>query len=230
MPRIQRAFVDGFIYHVLNRGNGKRVIFHESHDYQTFTDLMREAKRLYSIKILAYCLMPNHFHMVLLPVKAREISQWMQWLMTSHVRRYHQLYATNGHVWQGRYKSFIVEPEEHLLTMMRYVEANPVRSGLVGSAKDWKWSSHGEVLGRKPRDVTDEAHIELVDSWDAYVDAPLTGMELESLRQSVNRQCPFGSLLWQSRLCEKLGLESTLRPKGRPRNLSRHVKLPVPFS
>ena len=218
MPRIPRAFVDGFIYHVLNRGNGKRIVFHKREDYQTFTDLMKTGKQLYSINILGYCLMPNHFHLVVLPVRAKELSHWMQWLMTSQVRRYHQLYGTNGHVWQGRFRSFVVQPDNHLLTVMRYVEANPVRSGLVGTAKEWNWSSHGETLRKSSPGIADILPIELPENWGTYVDAPLTGSELERLRQSVNRQSPYGGLHWQSKVCEELGLESTLRPRGRPRN------------
>ena len=229
MPRIPRAFVDGFIYHVLNRGNGKRIVFHKSQDYQTFIDLIREGKQHYSINILAYCLMPNHFHMVVLPAKAEGLSRWMQWLMTSHVRRYHHFYGTNGHVWQGRFKSFIVQRGDPLSTLMRYVEGNPVRSGLVDSAKDWKWSSHGETAGRKAHDIANRPPLELPKDWGSLVDAPLAAGELERLRQSVNRQCPYGAPLWQSQLCERLGLESTVRSRGRPRKLTGSENLPVPF-
>ena len=218
MPRIPRAFVDGFIYHVLNRGNGKKNVFHNGEDYETFTNLMRLSRGLFPIKVLSYCLMPNHFHMVVWPVKAKVLSRWMQWLMTSHVRRYHQLYGTNGHVWQGRFKSFIVQQDHHLLTLLRYVENNPVRSGLVGSAMDWSWSSHGEMLGKKSQDTTHSPPMDLPKDWGSLVDAPLTGSELERLRQSVNRQSPYGELHWQSKVCEEFGLESTLRSRGRPRN------------
>ena len=156
--------------------------------------------------------------MVVWPEKAEELSKWMQWLMTTYIRRHHQIYGTNGHVWQGRFKSFVVQQDDHLLNLMRYVENNPVRSGLVDSAGDWKWSSHGERLGEKSRDITDSPPLDLPEDWRTYVDMPLTGGELERLRQSVNRQSPYGNGPWQSQVCEELGLESTIRPKGRPRN------------
>ncbi len=118
MPRIARGLVDGFIYHVINRGNGQQVVFRKTEDYKAFVSVMRKAKQRIPVKVYSYCLMPNHFHMVLCPTKAEELSRWMQWLMTSHVRRYHHYYGTSGHIWQGRFKSFIVEGDGHLLTLL----------------------------------------------------------------------------------------------------------------
>ncbi len=117
MPRIPRGLIDGFIYHVINRGNGRQEVFHKEQDYEAFINLMEEAKGRHPVKILAYCLIPNHFHMVLKPEKAEELSKFMQWSMTSHVRRYHRHYGTTGHVWQGRFKSFIIREDNHLLTV-----------------------------------------------------------------------------------------------------------------
>jgi putative transposase len=217
MPRVARGLVDGFVYHILNRGNGKQEVFHIDQDYKVFTHLMGEAKTRYSVKIFAYCLLPNHFHMVLMPLRAEELSKWMQWLMTSHVRRYHRHYGTSGHVWQGRFKSFLIQEDSHLLAVLRYVEANPVRAGLVGSAKEWLWSSHKERTGEKSRLLMDEIPVGLPKGWDRYVDEPLREKELNRLRQSVNRQSPYGALMWQMEVSKELGLESTLRPRGRPR-------------
>jgi len=100
MPRIARGLVDGFIYHLLNRGNGRQAIFHSAKDHEAFINLMEKAKERYLVKIFAYCLMPNHFHMGLMPNRAEDLSRWLQWLMTSHVRRYHRHYGSSGHVWQ----------------------------------------------------------------------------------------------------------------------------------
>jgi putative transposase len=217
MPRIVRGLVSGLIYHVLNRGNGKQKVFNNNRDYRDFIDLIKEAKVRYPVKLLAYCLMPNHFHMVLMPLQAQNLSKWMQWLMTSHVRRYHQYHGTNGHVWQGRFKSFVIQEDTHLLMVLKYVEGNPVRAGLVRSAEDWLWSSCGEVVGKSPQLLVDELPIELPRDWDRYVDEPLQEKKLKMLRQSVNRQSPYGSSLWQMEISKKLGLESTLRSRGRPK-------------
>ena len=217
MPRIARGLVDGFIYHILNRGNGRQEVFHRIQDYEGFIDLMKKVKSKHSIKIFAYCLMPNHFHMVVLPTQAKELGKLMQWLMTSYVRRYHRNYGTSGHIWQGRYKSFIIQESAYLLTVLRYVEGNPVRAGLVNSAKEWLWSSHREIIGEEPRSLIDKLPIELPQEWSKYVDEPLTDKELEKLHQSVNRQSPYGTPMWQMRVAKEVGLESTLRPWGRPR-------------
>ncbi|NOZ25656.1 MAG: transposase [Nitrospirae bacterium] len=216
MPRIRRGLVDGFVYHVLNRGNGRQRVFHRSRDYRTFVELMMDAKARYSVKVFAFCLMPDHFHMILMPTKAEDLSKWMQWLMTSHVRRYHRDNGTSGHVWQGRYKSFVVQSGEHLLTGLKYVEANPVRAGLVKSAKEWLWSSHRSVIGDGMRMLLDRAPVALPPDWDRYVDEPLTEDVLERIRMSVRRQSPYGDARWQMEIVRKLGLESTLRPRGRP--------------
>lgn len=217
MPRIARGLADNHVYHILNRGNNRQAIFRKEQDYETFTILIREAKRLYPVKILAYCLMPNHFHMIVMPILAEYLSKWMQWVMTSHVRRYNRHYGTVGHVWQGRFKSFIIQKDDHLITALRYVEANPVRASLVGMANDWPWSSHKEMIGEKKRDLTDDTPIELPNCWNKYVNKAIAEKDLGELRQSIKRQSPYGALEWRSQICGQFGLESTLRPRGRPR-------------
>lgn len=216
MPRIKRGLADGYIYHVLNRGNGGRKIFYKDQDYRSFIELLKEAKDRHHVKVFAYCLMPNHFHMVLQPGQADELSKCMQWLMTSHVRRYHRHYKTSGHIWQGRFKSFVVEVDAYLLTLLRYVEGNPVRAGLVATAKDWPWSSHQERTGGNSC-LVDEPPLKLPENWDKYVTEPLTEKELENIRRCVARQAPFGTPSWQLKVALETGLESTLRPRGRPR-------------
>ncbi len=221
MPRIARCLVDGFVYHVLNRGNGRQVVFHKEDDYAAFVNLMKEAKDHYPVKLFGYCLMPNHFHMVLMPDRGDALSKWMQWLMTSHVRRYHRHYGSSGHVWQGRFKSFVIQKDAHLLMVLRYVEGNPVRAGLVSSAGEWIWSSHGEVIGGGERLLIDEMPIKLPDEWRRYVDEPITEKELERLQQSVSRLSLYGNIQWQRHVCKEFGLESTIRQRGRPRKDER---------
>lgn len=217
MPRIARGLSDGHIYHVLNRGNGKQEVFHKEGDYRSFRVLIAEAKEICQVDVLAYCLMPNHFHFLLQPQKANELSKWMQWLMTSHVRRYHRHYGTSGHIWQGRFKSFIVQDDEHLLTAVRYIEANPVRAQLVKSAKDWIWSSHIERISGTSEKVLSKLPISLPANWTKFIDTALTSSEIEKLRKSVNRQAPYGKDEWIKKLCGVLGLESTIRHRGRPK-------------
>jgi putative transposase len=216
MPRIARGLVGGFIYHVLNRGNGKQRVFHKDKDYHAFLSLMGDARARIPIAVLAYCLMPNHFHLVVMPAEGDDLSRWMQWLMTSHVRRYHGHYRTCGHVWQGRFKSFIVKQDEHLVTLVRYVEGNPVRAGLVKTARDWQWSSHAPRIKPEKYTLLDALPVQLPENWAALVDDPLSELELEQIRASVHRQRPYGDEEWQAELCRELGLDMTIRPRGRP--------------
>ena len=201
----------------LMRIMGLEAIYPKKEDYVAFIEVLKESVSSWNIKIVAYCLMPNHFHIVLMPAQSEDLSKWMQWLMTSHVRRYHRYHGTSGHVWQGRFKSFIIQSDIHLLMVLRYVEGNPVRAGLVKLAKDWQWSSHGEVTGTRSRLLVDEVSLELPDDWSSYVDESLTENELEKFHQSVNRQSPYGSSEWQKQISRELGLESSMRPRGRPR-------------
>lgn len=191
MPRAARGLVDDAVYHVLNRGNAKQTVFFNDGDYDAFLRLLRIAKERYPVRLLAYCLMPNHFHLVVQPVHGRDLSKCMHWLLTSHARRHHNRRGTNGHVWQGRYKSFPIKKDNHLLMVMRYVERNPVRAGLVASAIDWPWSAHRESIGTKRRDLLDDGPIHLPEGWASYVDMPLIESELARLRRSVRRQSPY---------------------------------------
>ena len=131
----------GYCYHVLNRGNARAKVFHKDQDFQAFLDMIAEASLRQPMRILAYCLMPNHFHLVLWPRHDGDISRWVHWLLTTHVRRYQKHYHSSGHVWQGRFKSFPIQEDDHLRVVLRYVERNPLRAGLVERAEDWRWSS-----------------------------------------------------------------------------------------
>jgi len=214
MPRIARALADNCFYHMINRGNGRQEVFHKDGDYRAFIGLMQQAREKFAVRIHVWCLMPNHFHLLVQPVQAEQLNKMMQWLMTSHVRRYHQHYRTSGHVWQGRYKSFIVQDDDHLLTLARYIEANPVRAGLSETAAQWPWSSHSARSATDGDIRPDTLPIALPDDWAAYVDTPFTDAEIEKLRNSVNRQAPFGEEDWRAGICEKMGLQSTLRQRG----------------
>lgn len=217
MPRISRGVFAGQIYHVLNRGNNKAQVFHKPEDYVLFMQLVARAGEIAKVRLFCYCLMPNHFHLVVSPEEDGSLSAWMQWLMTSHVRRYHAHYGTVGHIWQGRFKSFLIKTDDHLLTVARYVEANPLRAALVASASDWEWSSYRETAGAVPRRFTARLPIEIPGDWKGYLNSPMTLHELEKVRVSVARQAPFGDPAWQLSVSGQFGLDSTLHPRGRPK-------------
>ncbi len=214
MPRVARALVDNCFYHLINRGNSKQKIFHKDGDYNAFLDLLFQAQGRNGVKLLAWCLMPNHFHLLVQPTAADQLNKWMHWLTTTHVRRYHQHYHSSGHVWQGRYKSFIVQDDDHLLTVVRYIEGNPVRANLVPSAVQWPWSSCQNRIADVEEMRPAELPISIPEDWISFVDTPLTDTEIEMVRNSVNRQAPLGCDGWRTVICRQLGLESTLRQRG----------------
>ena len=216
MPRVCRGLADGFYYHIINRGNGCQEVFHKDQDYRSFLKLLLESIQRYPVRLHAYCLMANHFHLLVSPERAEDLSKWMQWLMTSQVRRYHKHFGSSGHVWQGRFKSFIVQEDSHLVTVVRYIEGNPVRAGIVSSATGWAWSSHNDRINGL-RNHLSQLPIALPGEWTKYVDEPLTATELEKLRKSVNRQAPYGEEKWQERIGIAFGLGFTMKPRGRPR-------------
>lgn len=218
MPRTARNAAGGICYHVRKRGNARREIFLKDGDYQAFLKALGHACVQVPMRVLAYCLMPNHFHIVVWPREDGDLSRWLQWLLNAHVRRYHQYYHSSGHIWQGRSKSFPIESDDHLLTVLRYVERNALRAGLVRLAERWTWSSarwwrEGEqaplYLHRGP--------VERRPDWLEWVNEPESETELQALRTSVIRGRPYGDPAWVKRIAGRLGLEKTLRPRGRPR-------------
>jgi putative transposase len=221
MPRTARASQANYCYHALNRGNGRAEVFHKPEDYRAFVGLIEEARGRVPMRVVGYCLMPNHFHLVLWPRGDGDLSRWMQWLLTAHVRRYHRHYHTSGHVWQGRFKAFPIQEDDHLLTALRYVERNPVRAGLVARAEDWPWSSLPAVAAGAPPGWLDPGPIPRGREWVAGVNRPMTEAEVGALRHAVCRGAPFGAPAWRAEAAAALGLESSLRPRGRPKGAKK---------
>ncbi|MCB9892986.1 MAG: transposase [Planctomycetes bacterium] len=291
MPRPVRLAPADFCYHVINRGNGRAEVFHKPDDYAAFLRILSLACERHDMRLLAWCLMPNHFHFVVWPRRDGDLPRMMQWLTTCHVRRYHRHNKGSGHVWQGRYKSFIAEGGRHLLAVLKYVERNPVRAGLVKRSEHWPWSSvaawaengsgsrrvpdplsamgtareshdsrggqaqvsaaarqklsqtpgrQTPVAGKgsgtsaslrsqtpfpEPDPISADPPIEQwlqrgptprPSDWLRWVNGDEEAELLARLRECVNRGAPFGNATWRENAARKLGLESSLRPRGRP--------------
>jgi REP-associated tyrosine transposase len=217
MPRIRRTCPPGAAQHVLNRGNNRRTIFHKIGDYLAFLRLMAEAQTKIPLLLLAYCLMPNHFHFIVLPESAAALSAYMRWLMNAHVRQYHQHYETcgTGHIYQGRFKNFPVQTGSHLLNVWKYVEGNALRAGLVRRGEDWRWSSLSEE-GRLDGPELCESPIVRPGAWVDYVNEELSLSDLKGVRRSVRRGAPYGDEDWTASVAKAHGLEFTLHRPGRP--------------
>ncbi|MCH8948399.1 MAG: transposase [Acidobacteria bacterium] len=232
MPRSVRALPGGHCYHVINRGNGRARVFHGAVDYREFLKLMTAAGDRVPMRLLAYCLMPNHIHLVLWPREDGELSRWMQWLMTTQVRRHHRRHGSDGHLWQGRFKAFPIQRDAHLLSVLRYVERNPLRAGLVARAEDWPWSSLGTADPTADRadpaasvaggfdpalePALNAGPLPRPSNWRDWVNEAEDPGELAALRHSVNRGAPWGTPIWTRRMAVRLGIGPSLRPRGRP--------------
>ena len=218
MPRGARDALGGYCYHVMNRGNGRRSVFRKDGDFAAFAKLLCEAGERVPVRLLAYCLMPNHFHLALWPRADGDLSAYMMWLTTAHVRRYHQHYHSSGHVWQGRFRSFPIQEDDHLLAVLRYLERNPVRADLVERAQDWLWSSATKPGPGLP--LLDAGPVPRPADWLRHVNTPQTEAEVERLRECLRRRRPFGNEWWTKATAGCMGLEASLRPRGRPRKQS----------
>ena len=236
MPRAPRITVGGLIYHVLNRGNARMQLFSTEEEYLAFEDILVAVHQRVQMRTLGYCIMPNHWHLLLWPREDGDLTEFVRWMTLTHTQRWHATRGTTGtgHIYQGRYRSFPVQRRhptadqrargvlagpDPTLSVLRYIERNPVRAALVSDATQWRWSSawrrvHGvpersawlrEVPGGLPHD------------WVDLVNQPQTDAELDALRRCVRRYRPYGTDAWTTALARRHGVESTLRPRGRPR-------------
>ena len=216
-------------YHALNRGNNRQDVLRDDGDRRAFLDALAKAKDRYPFDLLGYCLMTNHFHLVLRPGPGESISRILQSVSVAHTWRHHKRHRSSGHVWQGRFKAPPIEGGEHLLTVLRYVEANPSRAGMIADAADYPWSSHpARVLGR-PDPLLDEfpEWLDLGDdeparraAWRLKVADPFRVEDLATMRASAATGRPLGTPAWVASTAERLGIDpGPARPKGRPRKV-----------
>jgi putative transposase len=222
MGRPLRTSLGGYVYHVLNRGNGRLDFFHKDGDYDAFLRVLAAAQeQVPGVRLLAYCLMPNHWHLLLWPEEDGALSAFMHWLTLTHTQRWHAHYKNvgQGHLYQGRFKSFPVQRDEHYLTVHRYVERNALRARLAAKAEEWRWGSLAQRLGlgMPLGPALADGPVQLPKDWSAYVNQPETEAELAAVRRSVDRGQPYGTDRWVKSAASRLGLSATLRPRGRPK-------------
>ena len=226
MPRPPRADVAGEIYHVLNRGNGRQTVFYKDADYEAFERVLAEARQKHTVDLYAYCWMPNHWHMVISPKSDGGMSRLMYWLTMTHTARHHAHYhqAGYGHLYQGRYKSFPVQGDEHFFVLCRYVERNALAAGLCDRAEDWRFGSLHRWLGRGGGPLLSSWPMPRRPGWVDHVNRALSEKEEAQLRRAIDRGQPFGDAGWVETTARKYNLESTLRKRGRPRKFPQPAK------
>jgi putative transposase len=194
MPRRPRIATGGYVYHALNRAVGRSTIFEKVEDYAAFEAVLEEAGEQVDMRVLAFCVMPNHWHLA------------------------HGTVGT-GPLYQGRFKSFPIQEDEHFFTVCRYVERNALRANLVTSAEQWRWSSLWHRVNRSAAVTLADWPLRPGHNWLDYVTQAETEAEWTALRRSAQVGTFFGETVWQQATAKRLGLESTLRPPGRPKRL-----------
>ncbi len=221
MGRPHRAAAGNYVYHVLNRADARMTIFEDAEDFAAFEKVLAQAVERTETRLLAYCLMPNHWHLIVWPREDGELSRFVGWLTLTHTQRWHaHRHSTgSGHVYQGRFKSFPIQEDEHLYTVARYVERNALRANLTRRAEQWRFGSLYRWLrgNAEDRQLLSAWPLPRKSGWADLVNAPQTAAELSALRRSLKRGNPLGDDSWSERTVRRLGLESTLRPHGRPK-------------
>lgn len=219
MARRLRCADGGYVFHVLNRAVGRATLFAKPADYAAVEKILRQAWERFEVRLLSYVLMPNHWHLVVWPHADGLLSDYMQWVTVTHVRRWHahRHSAGTGPIYQGRFRSFPIQQDEHLLTVCRYVEGNALRANLVKHAEAWRWSSlwHRQHATQVP--WLSAGPVALPEDWCAHVNAVQTEDELAALRRALAKGAPYGVEDWQQRTAKALGLESAFRARGRPK-------------
>lgn len=220
MGRVARVDIGDMVYHVLNRANFRSQLFSRDKHYQEFLDILEETLELIPMRILSYCLMPNHWHLMLYPKNDGDLSRFMHRVTLTHTQRYHAKTKTvgYGHIYQGRYRSILVEQDRYFWTLVRYVERNAKRAALVKNAEDWKWSSiHARLKwNEKQKKLLSPWPVEEPSNYRTWVNQSEPREELENIRYAIRRNKPYGSERWIERTVKKFGLESTIRDPWRP--------------
>lgn len=220
MGRKHRIDIADLTYHVINRSNAKIPLFTEDFEFLQFEKVLEEAKDLFSLRIYAYCVMPNHWHLIVSPRRDGELSKFMQWLTLTHTQRFHTTKDTvgAGHIYQGRYKSFIIQTDEYFLQVCRYVEQNPLRAGLVQNSLDWHWGS----LWR--REFGTLENLKLLNEWQTppppdylkWINEREWDDTLDILRKCTNKELPFGKNDWKNEMARKYKIKLYEKRAGRP--------------
>jgi putative transposase len=218
MPRRRRFGAAGLVFHVLNRSSRRTTLFAKADDYSAFERILSEALARIPTRLLCYCIMPNHWHLVIWPRGDTELSRFMHWLTTTHARRWQNLRQTQGYgpVYQDRFKAIPVQGDAHLIRLCRYVERNALRAGLVDRAEDWRWGSLWQRVRNGHSVPLSAWPIPPPPEWARIVNEPLAFAELTAIRACMKAGSPFGDATWRADTAHALSLPENPRPRGRP--------------
>ncbi len=227
MPRHPRLFVPGIPVHIVQRGHDRQPVFVEDEDFRFYLANLVEAKTELSIRLLAYCLMTNHVHLVVVPGdRAGDVSTLMRVIAARQTRRLNKLENRRGTLWEGRYKASLIDSEAYLLACYRYVDLNPVRAGMVSAPGDYRWSSYRAHSALAP-DADLDAHTvylalgqseaERGCAYRRFVARAVDDAELSLIREATQRNQLTGGSRFQRVIEERTGRRVSARGQGRPR-------------
>ena len=225
MARLPRLTVPGYPHHVIQRGNNRQAIFASNADHQMLLALLDENARKFSVAMHAYVLMTNHFHLLVTPSTTDGLPQMMQAVGRRYVRYFNDRQARSGTLWEGRYRSTLIETDRYLLACMVYIDLNPVRAGMVRDPGDYLWSSHGHYAGlRSDKMLTPHPLFWALGNTPfsreaAYAELVHAGTSLEQ-QQALTRSTLNGWALGSDRFIKELQTHTDRRPvqnsPGRP--------------
>jgi putative transposase len=195
VPRIARIVVPGIAHHIVQRGNRQQRIFHTHGDCRRYVDMLAETSSAHTVECLAWCLMPNHVHLVLRPATAAGLRSVMSSVHTRYAQHINRREQSSGHLFQDRYRSYPMD-DAHLMIAVRYVENNPVKAGLVLHAAEWRWSSARAHLGLGRDPLTDVAAMaQHVANWSAYLQDGVEAADRNDLIERALRSGrPLGTI------------------------------------
>jgi putative transposase len=216
MPRAARYILPGFPHHVTQRGNRRQQTFFSDGDYQLYLDLLRQGCQRYAVACWAWCLMPNHVHLVLEPPDEAALAALLKQVHQAYTRRINAREKWTGCLWQGRFASCAMD-EAHALAAVRYVELNPVRARLCARAEDWPWSSaEAHVNGRPEPMLAEVPFLKRIADWRRYLAEGLDAQTEARIGYFTGTGFPLGAETWIAGLERKAGRSLRPRPVGRP--------------
>jgi putative transposase len=217
MSRLPRVIAVGYPHHVTQRGNRRQDVFTAPEDYRLYLDWLHRYTEKYGFDIWAYCLMPNHVHLVGVPGKEDSLARAFNTIHMKYAQDYNRRTAETGHLWQGRFFSCVLD-ERHTYTAVRYVEMNPVRGGLCKDPGDYPWSSaKAHIDGTQPPPLSGRCFLlETVGNWREYLSAGADPAGQEALVKATQSGHPCGTEDFVRRMEGVLGRRFAARPRGRP--------------
>ena len=225
MARLPRLTLAGYPHHVIQRGNNRQAIFADRQDFEAMLALLAENAQKFGVAVHAYVLMDNHFHLLATPTTAEALPLMMQAVGRSYVRYFNDRHGRSGTLWEGRYRSTLIETDRYLLACMAYIDLNPVRAGMVARALDWPWSSHAHYLGqRSDRLVTPHALYWALGNtpfareaaYAALVQAGISSAEQAALTEATLRGWALGDADFVAELQKKSSRRVSKAKPGRP--------------